>query len=203
MLLGLSFLCQMKIENTFIAASLLAVIAFSACTSGISVTYDSDKKANWSAFRTFNIKHPDLQELEKMKVDWMDKMPLIEQNITNQMQQRGYVRAEEPDLWLTYFIEVEDKQKAYSTGTYVTMGGYYTPFRYTVGSNNVNVVDYKEGTLYVDIVDASTNQQIWHGAGSKTLAETPISSKQDAAISQAIQYIFYRFKYKSPDFQKK
>lgn len=180
----------------------LIVISLWSCSSGISVVYDNDKTADWENYRSFRVQHPDIAELQKMQVKWIDKMSVIETGLIGGMMERGYVQSTEADLIITYFIEVADKQKAYSSSVYMGGGGYYTPFRYGVSTTNVDIVNYKEGTLYVDVVDAKTNQQIWHGAGTKTLAESGITSKQDAAINKAIQSIFYRFKHKSPDYVK-
>ena len=120
--------------------------------------------------------------------------------------ERGYLLSKESDLVITYYVVIEDKQNVSSTSVSVGAGGggygYYGGGMYGgVTSTNINVVDYQQGTLYVDLHDTKTGQQIWHGAGSKVL-EGHVTSKQDAAIENALKYIFYRFKYKSPDYVK-
>ena len=177
-----------------------------SCSSGISVTYDSDKNANWANYKTFRVQPPDIEELQKNNVRWIQKIPVIENGITMEMMQRGYLLSKESDLVVTYYVVIENKQKATSSSVSVGMGGggygYYGGGMYGgVTSTNINVVDYQQGTLYVDLHDTKTGQQIWHGAGSKVL-EGQVTAKQDAEIENALKYIFYRFKYKSPDYVK-
>lgn len=177
-----------------------------SCSSGISVTYDSDKNADWANYKTFRVQPPDIEELQKNNVGWIQKIPVIENGITMEMMERGYLLSKESDLVITYYVVIEDKQNVSSTSVSVGGGGggygYYGGGMYGgVTSTNINVVDYQQGTLYVDLHDTKTGQQIWHGSGSKVL-EGHVTSKQDAAIENALRYIFYRFKYKSPDYVK-
>jgi len=193
-----------SLKNTAFILFISAIVL--SCSSSISVTYDSDKNADWANYKTFRIQPPDLEELRKNNVGWIQKIPVIENGITMEMMQRGYLLSKESDLVVTYYVVIENKQKATSTSVSMGMGGggygYYGGGMYGgVTSTNINVVDYQQGTLYVDLHDTKTGQQIWHGAGSKVL-EGLVTSKQDAEIVKAIKSIFYRYKYKSPDYVK-
>jgi len=189
-----------------ISLPMLAAITLIACSSGITVSYDSDKNADWDSFRTFRIQAPDISELQKTRVGWIQKIPVIESNITSEMMERGYLLSKESDLVVTYYVVIEDKQRATSSSVSVGMGGggygYYGGGMYGgVTSTNITVIDYQEGSLYIDLHDTKSGQQIWHGAGSKVL-EGLVTSKQDAEIQKAIKHIFYRYRFKSPDYVK-
>jgi len=193
-----------RLNNIYIPV--LAALMFWGCSSSISVSYDSDKNADWSNYKTFRVQPPDLEELRAARVRWIEKVPVIESNIVSEMMERGYILSKESDLVVTYYVVIEDKQKATSTSVSVGAGGggygYYGGGMYGgVTSTDINVIDYQQGTLYIDLHDAKSGQQIWHGAGSKVL-EDQVTSKQDATIEKAIQSIYYRFKYKSPDYVK-
>jgi PBP1b-binding outer membrane lipoprotein LpoB len=183
---------------------ILAALMFWSCSSGITVSYDSDKNANWTEYRTFRIQVPDIEELRESRVGWIQKIPVIETNITSEMMERGYLLSKESDLVVTYYVVIANKQRATSTSVSMGGGGYghYGGGMYGgVTSTNIDVIDYQEGTLYIDLHDTKTGQQIWHGAASKVL-ENQVTSKQDAEIEKAIKNVFYRFKYKSPDYIK-
>jgi hypothetical protein len=70
----------------------------------------------------------------------------------------------------------------------------YCPAYDTAGNCIPQVVDYEEGTLLLDLVDALTNQVVWRGWAQDVvdgLAEDQV--RMEAEIDEAVRRIFERF----------
>jgi hypothetical protein len=171
-------------------------VAFAACSS-VSVVTDYDKTADFGKYKTFNVKRPnqlsadiDPEKVNKRNVD------LIIQNIKEQMLAKGYVESSEPDLWISFYVKVDTKQEVRATN-YGFYGGspyYYGPYYgYGVGTTDINVVEFTEGTLVIDLVDSKENKLVWQGVGKKTIQDHKIDHSDD--IKKTVGQIFYRYRF--------
>jgi hypothetical protein len=85
-----------------------------------------------------------------------------------------------PDVFVTYHTSNESKVRLESDSYGYGFGGYGGAGwgRYGYGyagpvSTTTRVVEYDEGTLVVDIWDASSKQLIWRGTASRVFSEDP------------------------------
>jgi hypothetical protein len=87
-----------------------------------------------------------------------------------------------PDVFVTYHTETEEKIRLQSNSVGYGFGGYGGPGwgRYGYGygfayggpiSTTTRVEEYEEGTLIVDIWSAASNQLIWRGTASRVFSE--------------------------------
>jgi len=64
-----------------------------------------------------------------------------------------------------------------------------------VVGNEINVVDYEEGTLVIDMVDARTNQLVWRGWAIDSLSGILDSqARMEKKLNEAVMIMFASFK---------
>lgn len=177
-------------------AFLLTAVLFYSCSS-VTVVTDYDKEADFGKYKTFNIKVPqnidgsiDPEKVNKRNVEH------IVNNIKEQMTAKGYVESTSPDLWISFYVKVDTKQQVRATN-YGFYGGspyYYGPYYgYGMGTTDIDVVEYKEGSLIIDLVDAKENKLVWQGVGKKTIQDNKIDHGDD--IRKTVGQIFYRYRF--------
>ncbi|WP_420148682.1 DUF4136 domain-containing protein [Spirosoma sp.] len=155
----------------------VGITALSLSVAVAQVSTDYDKSVNFNTFKTYAWTTPDIQ----VGNDPVYKSGLITKNIENALNREMDVRgltmnAEKPDLLVSFHTYTEKKTASYPTYAPVPM---YYPFGFRTGwryypygfgnwpyawNNNIQHVNYTEGTLIVDIADAQTKQLIWRGS---------------------------------------
>jgi hypothetical protein len=170
--------------------ALILAFAASACVSGPQIRVDMDASANMKAYRTFAF-------FEPVSTDGAAYTSLLSSRLKAatraQLEKSGYTfSASEPDLLVNFFLKVVNKQEIRSNGGYYGYrAGYYGTW---AGYPNVETIDYREGTLSVDLVDAKRKQLVWQG-----IAEGEVSAESQQhpgpAIDKVIAQIFANFPY--------
>jgi hypothetical protein len=164
----------------------LAAWMLSACSS-ITVQSDYDREANFAAYQTYALKVVPMEGFPEVLDDLTKNR--VEKFIREEMAYRGYKEADAPDLYVTYGVRVDDKQKMVANTYYYNSPYYYGYWGgYNYGWSEIDVVDYKVGTLIIDIVDAERNRLVWYGAGSKVIDGG--SRDPESTIKSAIGKIF-------------
>jgi hypothetical protein len=103
-----------------------------------------------------------------------------------ELQGRGMTAdTENPDLLLVYHTGVDSKIN-------VTDWGYTYPTRYGgwYGDRDVDVYQYEEGTLIVDLIDAKTHQLVWRGTATKTLEDNPSPERMEQNLREVVGKMF-------------
>lgn len=161
---------------------LLALLA--ACASGPKLRIDRDPAANLSAYRTFGFFEQSTTDRARYTTILTTR---LQQATRQQLEQRGYIYSDaNPDLKVNFLLNVVDKQELRSTG-----GSFYRPYRGWYGSP-VETVDYRKGTLSIDMVDAARNALVWQGVAEGRISEKT-ASEPGAAIEQVVREIFAGF----------
>ncbi len=192
--------------KTFKLFSLLVIIGILiSCSSSIKVVSDYNGALDFSKYKTFNYlkPHPD-------SVKITGDMPVIvnqlnqrrvENAINEEMYLRGYTIADNPDIWVSYYLKIENKTQytatSYNYGSPYYGGygyyGYYGGYRYGGTYTNVSSYDYEVGTLIIDLVDSEANDLMWYGAGTKALDYNP--RHVEKVINDAVTHIFYKYNF--------
>jgi len=167
-----------------ILTTLSLLLLLGACSS-IKVTYDYDNMADFSKYKTYafteDAKNFPIQELDRTRV-----LAAIDK----EMAAKGFTKSENPDVLIDLQVRLEQRQTATATNT-----GGYGRYRYGWGGGTtyVNVENYVDGTLFVNMVDKSSEKLVWQGRGTKTLEEHPTPEKKEQNINYAIQQIFAKY----------
>jgi hypothetical protein len=165
-------------------AGALPALAFAQKT-----TYDFDKTASFSRFKTYSLK-------DGTPVG----QPLVDQRIVAaidaQMAAKGFVKSDSaPDVFVLYHIAL-DKEKDISS---FSTGGGYGPYGYGWGggwgatTTDVRVRDILIGTIAIDMVDAGRKQMVWRGLGTKEVNTNAKPDKRDENINKAVEKIFKNY----------
>lgn len=186
------------IRNFFL---LSVVVTFISCSSSVKVVTDFDGSMDFSSYKTYKFLKPDtvlaMGEMPAM-INTLNQRR-IENAIDEEMELRGYLKSEEADMFVSYYLRVEDKTEyratSYNYGSPYYGGygyyGYYGGYGHTM--TDVQSYDYKVGTLVIDLVDVKKNELIWYGAGTKALKENPKHVERE--INDAVTRIFYHYKW--------
>jgi hypothetical protein len=180
------FHCMKILLKAFIFA-----ILTSCATTPRSVVIDYDQDARFSDYLTYYWSDEILSESVSQPLFYNS---LIKKRIKSAIQQemdgRGYVLEEyNPDLFINAHMIVEEKTEMqnYSVSPY----RFYYP-------DNIRTINYKEGTLVIDLIDRDRRQLVWQGyyKGSFVDAKTP--EDRSRAIRDAVSLIFQKYEYRAP-----
>jgi hypothetical protein len=174
-----------------ITLSLLALTIILTGCSSLRVITDQAKNVDMSKYKTFGF-----APLEKSKVTPIYFSELnqrrVREAIAKEMAAKGYTMAENPDLKISIYLKIQDKQSVVSSYPYAGRGdfiGIYGGYRYEPAS--VNIIDYTEGTLIIDLVDTAKNTLIWQGVAIDTIHQN--SKHAERNINRAIEKVFQNF----------
>jgi hypothetical protein len=173
---------------------MVAALFFSSCSSTIKVSADYDGKAAFGTFKSFNFRKVDSLPKDYPAIINPINQQRLENAVTDEMNLRQYVKSENPDIWISYYLKIDEKTDYQATTTTPFYGGYgYYGHYYGYGHGwtTVQSYDYEVGTLVIDIVDAKTNELVWYGVGTKVLKEN--NQNQEANIKNAISQIFGQY----------
>ena len=156
---------------------LLMVLALGlwACTS-FNVQTDHDATADFGAFKTFAF--AGLADVNKGGIyDNTLMQKRIETAVVRELTAKGLRQValnEQADLLVHYWVNVQDKQRLESGGTSVGVargprGGYGWGAGYGGG---VTTVEYKEGTLILDLVEQVKKELVWRATIVGTLQDS-------------------------------
>jgi hypothetical protein len=165
------------------------VLLIAASCATVKVTSDYDKTAPFASYKTYAF----TQEAMNLPVDDLNKTRFITA-VEKELTLKGFTKSDKPDVLVDMKLAAETKQTATATNN----GGYYgRGYRYGWGggfsTTTINYDSYKEGTLFVDIIDSSKQQLVWQGRGVATLNPDASADKRVANINNAIKMIFSKY----------
>ena len=165
--------------------SLVALLVFAACSS-IDVSYDYDKDANFTSYKTYGY----TQEALALGIGDLNRDRLLKA-IDAEMTARGFTKSDSPDALVDLIVKAQERTQATATNT----GGYYGRYGWGGGmsTTTINYDQYVDGTLFVNFIDKSTEKMVWQGRATKTLDESASPEKKETNIKNAVKMIFTKF----------
>ena len=164
-----------------VRAGMLVAFAtlLTACpASGPEIRRDSNPSVNLATYKTFGYFSP----LATDKAGYESVFTArLKESTRRVMETKGYAYTESnPDLLINFYANIEDRQEIRSTpttsaGFYGYRAGYYGG--YYGGAQDIQTVNYKAGTLSIDLVDAKQKVLAWQstaeGRVSKEARQNP------------------------------
>jgi hypothetical protein len=169
------------------APVLMMLLTTAACAT-MSVSSHTEPGLTTAAYRTFDWGDPDPLPTGDPR---LDQNPLfkdhIQGEVEKQMAMRGVTLAEQhPDLWIHYHAVISPRLDVNRVDE--EYGYCYDP------ECTARVIEYEEGTLVLDIIDARTNRVIWRGWAQNTIdAALKDPDRMARDIAQAVQRMLARF----------
>ena len=179
-----------KIQAIVLVLFLATIIA--SCGSQLQVTSDYDKAANFTQYKTFALYKSDqmdaISELNSRR---------ITEAIRNEMVKKGFTETEtNPDLWVNPVAILKDRTSVSANTNYYGYGGVYRPYYWGTGvgassTTSYDVYHYKEGSLIIDVIEASSKKLLWQGVGNKEIDAK--AKDPDTKIREAVTSIMKSF----------
>ncbi len=186
---------QMKKSVSFFLGMLIVMLVATACSHKITVSYDYDKNADFSSYKTYSFygwaKGSD-QVINRFNQE------TIENAVAKELNDRGLKYVQEGgDLMVSLFVQFDKKQGVqaytdhYAAGPYAYRYGPGWGWGYGFSTTHYHEYDYVVGTLVIDILDQQTKKLIWQGVGSKTVDEKP--NNREYGIKKAVHMIMMKY----------
>ncbi len=160
--------------------------------SSVQVTTDSAEGTDFSAFRTFQYR----DSTNSLAVS----SPLSHQRIVNAIR-RGMLSSglsevqENPDVFVTYYGSLDQQTHFQTTYSGVNhWSGSRHPSRsmgFGVTSSTTRPTVVTQGTLVIDVWDASRNTMVWRSVATSALQSNP--ERNTRTINEAVERAFRRF----------
>lgn len=174
----------MKKLFLFITLGILA-----ASCSSVKVSSDFDREADFASYKTYAF----TKEAQELPVSDLNRKRVLDA-VANELAAKGFTKSDQADVWIDMNVLAERKQSATATSS----PGYYgAGYRYGWGggfsTTTINVENYVEGTLFIDMIDASKKQLVWQGRAVGTLDPDATPQKREANINSAVKQIFTKY----------
>lgn len=167
-------------------------LTLSACAT-LKVGSDFDHDARFSGYHSFA---------------WMPREhhgtgnPLVAQRardaIQDQLSRKGFGYLNDPataDFVVDFTIGARDRMDIQSypppyDGPWIW--GSHGWWGYSYWGNQLDVRQYREGTLSIDVFDSGTHKAVWHGWARKELSQADID-RSEAPIRKAVEAVLAQF----------
>ena len=174
--------------------ALLAAITFlAACSSGPRVITNAAPDFNIAGFQTFSFLQP--LSTDNGNVRTILSNELIDA-ARSELEMAGLRHVETGgDLLVNFVVSTrETLQTRPSTGASIhhSRGRYGTWGGYSMSMSTTEVVQRTEGTVAIDIIDASRRQLVWEGAASGRVTDQ-VRNNRAEAINVAVRDILAEF----------
>jgi len=171
----------MKKKNLVYLIVLAAII--SSCSSSFKVTTDFDKTSDFNKLNTYNF----TPEALNLPINQFNKTRVLNA-MEEQMELKGFKKSDDPQLLVNLYVTAQKKVETSANTNYY--GGSY---RYRRGggfsTTTINVNEYVEGTLFIDLIENAEDILIWQAicVGTLDTDSKKMAQKIDDTIIKAFK----------------
>lgn len=169
----------MKIQKLLFLPIIALII--SSCSS-VKVTTDYDTKADFNKYKTFAFYK---KGIDKAPISDLDKKRIM-RAVETELLAKGMTKSSSPDLLVSLFTKSRERINVNDN----LYGGFYYPWYY--GANRIRVSQYTEGTLFIDLLDATKKELVWQGVGTGALKMSSVERKE-ARIKEFVGEIMAKY----------
>lgn len=196
---------KIQLKNTLLPIALAAsLLALGGCASGPEVHAVFDRSADFTQYKTFAFATP-------LGTDRGGYQSIVSQELKastkREMEARGMRQVDvAPQLLVNFNASLNDKVRVTTmpvstvgygmgAGYYGYRGGMYSA--YPMYMDQTVVSQYKEGTLNIDVVDASRKQLLWEGVVTDSVTQKDLNNVSEA-INIAVKAAFVKYPLPAP-----
>lgn len=183
----------MKIAKLFLPLFLVMLIG---CSS-VRVQTDYNTKVDFNSYKTFAFYKTGI---DKAPISDLDKKRIM-RAIEAELLLKGMTKSSTPDVLVSLFTKSRERINVNNNNARWGSGfgyGGWNPWMWR-GGTQLNVNQYTEGTLFVDIIDANKKELIWQGIGSGVLKSKNVEQKEER-IKEFVEEILSKY---PPGMEKK
>lgn len=171
-----------KLLNTFPA--LFFVILMTSCTS-VRVASDYDKEADFNSYKTFAFYKTGI---DKAEISDLDKRRIL-RAIEAELMAKGFTKSENPDVLVSIFTKSREKINVYNNG----LGSYGYGWRWSpwYWNNYSQTTSSTEGSLFIDLIDASKKELVWQGIGRGYISQS--MKQKEERIKEFVMKIMEKY----------
>ncbi len=180
-----------------IASALVMLVFASGCSSGPDIRSAYDDRSDFSQFETYNFYSDAGQGSTSYQSLFSQYMVTA---ITLEMENRGYVKSDDPDLLVNFNARFDDKTKVTTSpsmntgGYYGYRGGHYGAWGGYGYGTETHVSQYTEGTFNIDLVDAKNKKLVWEAVSVGRITEKKLQNMQEGVRNGVPKFFaFYPF----------
>lgn len=185
--------------------SVLALLLAACGSTGPVVDYDNS--ADFSSYKTYAF----ISENPMIRApDTPPPSPLLEGRLMritdNALKAKGFRKIDDPegaDFAVSFTVGARDKIRVNSYpepyrpyyGGWAGRGGWGAPYYggYAgYGGSSVDVQQYTEGTLAIDIYDVAEHKPVWHGIATERITDK-MRRNPDESLTEIVAEILQRF----------
>lgn len=170
---------------TRLVCYLAALLIASGCST-TNIRSDYDPNADFGSYETWNFidgAGPDDGEYEGFFTQYMKEAIDIE------MAKRGYVMADDPDIWVNFNGILREKTQIREVpaspppiGYYGYRSAYYSTWGGYGWGTETHVSQYTEGTFNIDIIDNEKDQLVWEAVGQGRISQKDIANLRERVM---------------------
>lgn len=176
----------------------LAVVFLSSCVS-VRVVADYDREADFNSYKTFAFYKTGI---DKAEISDLDKKRILKA-IDAEMASIGFQKSNTPDLLVSIFTKEKERVDVFNQGFGPGWGwgwgwgwgGYWSPWWGPGwgGYWGPAVSTRTEGVLFIDLIDAKSNELVWQGQGRGSLNTSGNIEKKEARIKEFVSEILSKY----------
>ncbi len=169
----------------------IALLALTSCST-VRVVSDYDKDANFNNYNSFAFFKPGIDKAQISDLDKKRILRAIEANLIA----KGMNKNATPDLLVSIFTKESQRVDVYQNnfgwgGRWG--GGWGWGPGWGAGFNNNTVARSTEGSLFIDLIDAKTNELVWQGVGRSSLYTGSDIEKREERIRLIVSEILAKY----------
>ena len=176
-----------------------AVLFLTSCVS-VRVVADYDREANFNAYKTFAFYKTGI---DKAEISDLDKKRILKA-IDAEMVTMGFQKSNSPDLLVSIFTKEKERVDVFNQGFGPGWGwgwgwgGWYGPGWWGPGWGwggywGPAVSTRTEGVLFIDLIDARSNELVWQGKGQGNLNTSGNIEKKEERIKEFVSEILAEY----------
>jgi hypothetical protein len=176
---------SIKFKFSIFSVILIALVFLAGCSS-ISVNQDYDPAFDFSKLKSFGfIPISSEAGIDQLSADKLGNA------IKTELLAKGYKLETPADFGVALMFSQQTKTNIQSYGYGYGYGGWGRAGMY--GTGGVDVTQYQQGTLIIDIIDMSQQKLIWRGTGSGAMSDSPSVETRTENINNAVDQILAQF----------
>ncbi|RZJ34336.1 MAG: DUF4136 domain-containing protein [Flavobacterium sp.] len=161
----------------------LLLFVLASCSS-VRVASDYDKKADFGRYKTYAFFK---NGIDKVEISDLDKKRIL-RSIEEAMTAKGFTKSENPDLLVNFFTKSTDQVNVNNNGWGYGFGWGWSPWMW---GGTTSVYTNTEGSLFIDLIDATKKELVWQGEGIGILTEN--SGDKDQRIKEFVDKILAQY----------